>query len=196
MDEKLTALGATSGLIITDLSVGVTSTDVPMKTEGILPVSLVFGEYDYFTFKVGEIAEVAENETHDADGYFIGQNLHETYFLASTQTYWVDRNQVGPFDSYEIVNPEDVTWDNNTSLDTIVNPGEENGDRYTTYAWTNEDGVPLFEFTQCYGRQHNNIISDYYLIWETWFSKWAKDENGVLQYWADGVGNGTPVAVG
>lgn len=187
--DKVTAVGGTSGLIITDLSAistngvaGQTATDAELLSSGIVPAHLIIGEYDNFCFKLGPIGQVAEGAKHDNDGYYVGHNLSETYFAYPTLTYWVDRNGVGPFEDYTILNPNDLTKGGNSTL-SLSNPGGANGDRYTTYAWTNDQGIPLFEYTQCYGRHHNFAVSDYQLLWETWFSKWSRDMDTGCRYY-------------
>lgn len=188
--DKVTAVGGTSGLIITDMSAistngvaGQTATDAELLTSGIMPAHLILGEYDNFSFKLGPISEVEENSKFDSNGYFVGHNLSETYFAYPTLTYWVDRNGVGPFEDYTVLNPNDLTRNNRSSLLSLSDPGGKHGDRYTTYAWTNSQGIPLFEYTQSYGRNHNFAVSDYQLLWETWFSKWSRDmETGCRYY--------------
>ncbi|MBP5291401.1 MAG: hypothetical protein J6Y90_02135, partial [Lachnospiraceae bacterium] len=94
------------------------------------------------------------------------KDVTEGFSLKKTVEYYLDRNGLGGLEDYE----------------------KTTDDRFTTYTWANEEGIPLYAFTQTSGRNHNCIPSEPRLIWENWFSKWTRDAGGLRCY------EGTPVA--
>ncbi|MCD8099211.1 MAG: hypothetical protein LUE06_01330, partial [Oscillospiraceae bacterium] len=67
-----------------------------------------------------------------------------------------------------------------------INTALENGDvdRYTTYTWYNDSGVPVYQWSANYTRSHEMTPDDEWLIAVTWFEHWTM-KNGVYYY--DGV---------
>lgn len=166
--EKVTVFGGTSGPIMGDSAVteGVSSDITPYYT--------IFGEYDYWPWKVGKL--------YDSD--FMGtMGSKEAGNTLYTQNYWLNRNQLGSINDFEITHDRNLKKAKDVSIGYIVNPNSSKykGDRYKTYSWKNDDGIPLFVWTQCAGRSHNNVVSDAWRLWEDWFSKWTRDGN-ILHY--------------
>ncbi len=94
------------------------------------------------------------------------KDVTEGFSLKKTVEYYLDRDGLGSLEDYE------------KSVD----------GRYTTYTWANEEGIPLYVFTQTEGRNHNCVPSEPRMIWEKWFSKWTREEGGPRCY------EGTPIA--
>jgi len=161
-------------------------------SELIVPFYAIYGEYDYWPMKLGPLVE----------GEWRGSQNSQNVWTTSTQNYWLDRLLGLTLEqgllpaSYALVDgisgslvPE------HTPISLIVNP-TATANRYKRYIWSNEEGVPLFVWSQCYGRGHNLVASDIDQLWEDWFNKWQRGEEGqTLLYWKDGVGVGTPVKV-
>ena len=161
-----------------------------------VPMYAIYGEYDYWPMKVGPVAA----------GDFCGsQGARQANSSANTQTYWANRLLGKTLD--ELIDPASYTLTDglagsyeaqNTPITLITNP-TETANRYRVYTWSRDYGggeVPIFVWAQCYGRGHNLVPGDLNQLWENWFSKWQKSEKeNTLLYWADGIGNGTPVAV-
>jgi len=175
---------------------GITSSSTTAQEDGselIVPFYAIYGEYDLMPMKVGPLVAGewrGSRDSQNSDG------------MTGTQSYWLNRllgltleEGILPA-SYTLVDgisgslvPE------HTPISLIVNP-TATANRYKRYVWSNEEGVPLFVWSQCYGRGHNQAVSDIDQLWETWFNKWQKGEEGqTLLYWKDGVGVGTPVKV-
>lgn len=170
---------------------GVRSAAQENGSDKIVPFYAIYGEYDYWPMKLGELAS----------GDWTGSQRTQYAWSADTQTYWADRllgmtlmELVDP-DSYELIDGiSDSLVPENTPISLIVNP-TETANRYKSYVWSIEaeqDEVPIFVWSQCYGRGHNLVPSDLNQLWENWFSKWEKgEEPDSLLYWSDGVGEGT-----
>lgn len=77
-----------------------------------------------------------------------------------TVQYWLDRNDLGEMD------------------DAVVTTV----DRFTTYTWYDENGIPMYKYTQTKDRAHNFIVSEVWELWEEWFSRWEMDKEGVRHY--------------
>lgn len=77
-----------------------------------------------------------------------------------TVEYWLDRNDLGEISDAVITTK----------------------DRYTTYTWNDENGIPMYKYTQTKDRAHNFIVSEVWELWEEWFSHWEMDEDGVRHY--------------
>jgi hypothetical protein len=158
----------------------------------IVPFYSIYGEYDYMPMKLGPLAA----------GEWRGSLNSQDNPTTGTQSYWLNRlfgltleQGILPA-SYTLVDgisrslvPE------HTPISLIVKP-TATANRYKRYIWSNKEGVPLLEFGQCYGRGHNQAVSDIWQFWENWFSKWQKGkESQTLLYWKDGVGVGAAVKV-
>ena len=84
--------------------------------------------------------------------------------------YWLNRNGLAGVDDW-------------TSLST------EN--RFTTYEWQNEDAIPWFRYGWTKWRSHNCIVDEMWVLWEDWFSKWDRDEEGNRVYAGTSSGGGS-----
>lgn len=100
------------------------------------------------TDKVPVMLYVAE---HDLFSWDFTKDETPDADLKSTLSYYLNRNDLGTLDDYE---------------KTISG-------RYTTYTWSNEEGIPLYSYTQTAGRNHNCLPSECRMIWENWLSKWT-----------------------
>lgn len=168
--ERFAALGATSGPVL----MGEDNTPMPENpATGIFPVYLLWGERDNWPWRVGPLQE----------GDFLGNNAiyGRSGMSLITQEYWVSRNGLGDVMNFEITNKDELTEPGNSTL-YLLNPEQAGGDRYTTYTWTNADGIPLFQWTNCAGRPHAAPIDNMRMIWEDWLSKWTIDDDGVRRY--------------
>ncbi|MGB9841011.1 S-layer homology domain-containing protein, partial [Thermovenabulum sp.] len=167
--EKFAAIGGTSGPIMGQNS-------IPSDASNdILPVYLVFGEYDYWPWKVGQLEE----------GDFLGtMGAAQAGYSLFTQEYWINRNVLGSIDNYEITHQNNLPQNKDNSIMYIVKPNSQvyPGDRYKTFTWFNENGIPLFVWTQSAGRAHNCVVSDLWKLWEDWFSKWIREDEETLLY--------------
>jgi predicted esterase len=102
-----------------------------------------------------------------------GENERRTYDLSvpgsnrDLVSYWLDRN-LG--DIADIDNPDTVTF------------GIGMLERLTLYTWTSEQDIPLYAYGVVAGRNHNVSVDTNWSVWEEWFSKWRKDDEGNLYY--------------
>jgi poly(3-hydroxybutyrate) depolymerase len=103
---------------------------------------------------------------HDIFDWDFTKDVTEGFSLKKTVEYYLDRDDLGGLQDYK----------------------KTTEGRYTNYTWSNEEGIPLYVYTQTEGRNHNCVPSEPRMIWEKWFSKWTKDGAGVRSY------EGTPVA--
>lgn len=161
----------------------------------VVPFYAIYGEYDYWPMKLGQVSA----------GDWTGSQRTQYQWSANTQTYWANRLLGLTLD--ELVDESSYTLkDNigasmvseNTPINLIVNP-TATANRYKTYTWSipaDSGEVPIFVWSQCYGRGHNLIPSDLDELWNNWFSKWEKNgQTGTLLYWKDGVGVGSSVTL-
>jgi hypothetical protein len=157
----------------------------------LVPLYMVFGEYDYWPMKFGPLV------AGDWRGSLGGQGTA----TVNAQNYWLGR-LIGTTVSAELAAPTYALADGisaslipqNTPISLILKPTAA-ANRYKTFTWT-RGGVPLFVFGQCYGRGHNLIPGDIRKMWEESFSKWQRgSQPNTLLYWHDGVGVGQPVSI-
>jgi len=181
--EIFAAFGSTSGT---------QSTAQQDSSELIVPFYAIYGEYDYWPMKLGALVA----------GEWRGSQNSQNPWTTNTQSYWLNRllgltleQGVLPANYTLVDGISGSLIPEHTPISLIVNP-TATANRYKSYIWSNKEGVPLFVWSQCYGRGHNLVISDIYQLWENWFSKWQRgDESQTLLYWKDGVGIGTAVEV-
>ncbi len=180
--EIFAAFGSTSGTQSTAQKDG---------SELIVPFYAIYGEYDYWPMKLGPLVA----------GEWRGSQNAQNNWTTGTQGYWLNRllgltleQGILPA-SYTLVDGISRSMvPEYTPISLIVKP-TPTANRYKSYVWS-KDGVPLFVWSQCYGRGHNLVVSDINQLWENWFSKWQRDkESRTLLYWKDGVGAGNPVKV-
>lgn len=164
---------------------GTYSNPAAAASTALLPLYVIYGEYDYWPMKFGP---VAAGDWRGSTG--------QSGSTASMQNYWLNR-LIGRTLADELATPSYNLTDGlagsevpqNTPISLIVKP-TATANRYKTYTW-NRSGVPLFVFGQSYGRGHNQIPGDINKLWVDWFSKWQKgDQPNTFRYWKDGVGTG------
>lgn len=80
--------------------------------------------------------------------------------VKNTLEYWLVRNKAGTFGDHM---------------------SKKDG-RFLTYEWTNENNIPMVRYTVTMNRSHSIIPKEISLIWDEWFSKWHKDDNGKRIY--------------
>jgi poly(3-hydroxybutyrate) depolymerase len=181
--EIFAAFGSTSGTQNTAQKNG---------SELIVPFYAIYGEYDYWPMKLGALVA----------GEWRGSQNSQNAWTTNTQSYWLNRllgltleQGVLPTSHTLVDGISGRLIAEHTPISLIVNP-TATANRYKSYIWSNKEGIPLFVWSQCYGRGHNLVISDTYQLWENWFSKWQRGKEGqTLLYWKDGVGVGTAVKV-
>ena len=83
-----------------------------------------------------------------------------------------------------VTDPFDLPQRYGNPIEYLLYPdtAEYPGDKFVTYTWYDENGLPMFNDTTAYGREHNNTVPDAWRIWEEWFSLWDRDENGNRVY--------------
>jgi hypothetical protein len=168
----------------------------PKPAEGrlspIVPFYAIYGEYDYWPMKLGALVA----------GEWRGSQNSQNPWTTNTQSYWLNR-LLGLTLEQGVLQTSHNLADGisgrliaeRTPISLIINP-TATVNRYKSYIWSNKEGIPLFVWSQCYGRGHNQAVSDVWQLWENWFSKWQRDkEDRTLLYWKDGVGVGAPVKV-
>jgi poly(3-hydroxybutyrate) depolymerase len=181
--EIFAAFGSTSG------------TQTTAQKDGsllVVPFYAIYGEYDYWPMKLGPLVA----------GEWRGSQNTQNGWTSGTQSYWLNRLMGLTLDqgilpaSYALVDGISGSLiAEHTPISLIVKP-TATANRYKRYIWSNKEGIPLFVWSQCYGRGHNLVVSDINQLWENWFSKWQRGEEGqTLLYWKDGVGAGTAVKV-
>ncbi len=115
---------------------------------------------------------------------------YDTVSYATNRTQWLKRNHFKEADAV-ITDPFDLPARYNNPIQYLIYPNtpEYPGNKFVTYTWYDENGIPLFNDTTAYGREHNNTVPDAWRIWKEWFSKWGRDEDGnrVYGYIFDGV---------
>jgi len=75
--------------------------------------------------------------------------------VKNTLNYWVERNTNQALEDYTKVDFE----------------------RFENYVWS-ADNTPVVRYNVTHGRGHSIIPKEYELMWDEWFSKWQKNENG------------------
>jgi hypothetical protein len=181
--EIFAAFGSTSGTQNTAQKNG---------SELIVPFYAIYGEYDYWPMKLGALVA----------GEWRGSQNSQNAWTTNTQSYWLNRllgltleQGVLPTSHTLVDGISGRLIAEHTPISLIVNP-TATSNRYKSYIWSNREGIPLFVWSQCYGRGHNLVVSDTYQLWENWFGKWQRGKEGqTLLYWKDGVGVGTAVKV-
>lgn len=53
---------------------------------------------------------------------------------------------------------------------------------FSHYLFTNEEGVPMFRYSVVDNKGHSNLPSESYLLYDEFFSKFYRDEEGTLHY--------------
>ena len=93
-----------------------------------------------------------------------------------------------------VTDPFDLPAETNNPIEYLIYPDstEYPGDKFVTTSWYDENGVPVFNNTIAYGREHNNTVPDAWRIWEDWFSKWDRDEDGNRVYLGEKQSSGLP----
>lgn len=110
-----------------------------------------------------------------------GEMDHVSYITNREQ--WLKRLGFKEEDAV-ITNPFDLPSRYGNPIEYLIYPNtkEYPGDKFVTYTWYDDDGVPMFNDTTAYGREHNNTVPDAWHIWEQWFSLWDRDEEGNRVY--------------
>ena len=162
----------------------------------VVPFYAIYGEYDYWPMKLGELVA----------GEWTGSMGRQYAWTTNTQSYWANRllnmtlDELVTDPDMKVVSgiTEDQIGSQSAPVSLIVNP-TETANRYRSYIWSDDFGdgeVPIFVWTQCYGRGHNLVPGDVNRLWEEWFSKWEKgDDDNTLLYYENGVGHGEPIVV-
>ncbi|MCL1808460.1 MAG: dockerin type I domain-containing protein [Clostridiales bacterium] len=122
-----------------------------------------------------------------APAYFIVNDYEEGSMGNNARNYWRNRNGFDLSDNGVYARPYTLPETVNNDVAAIVKPDYVDGpNRYTVRTWydasdDNYGGLPMVNSGVCYGRAHNNIVSDAFMQWEDWFSKWSWN-NGVRVY--------------
>ena len=184
--ELFAAFGITSGVRTTAQKNG---------SQLVVPFYAIYGEYDYWPMKLGAL---------EAGEWTGSQGAKQCTWTTDTQTYWAQRllgktlDELVDTPTVESGITEEQIGSQQAPISLIVNPTEAEN-RYKNYIWSRDFGggeVPIFVWSQCYGRGHNLVPSDLNELWENWFSKWERGaDDQTLLYYKDGVGHGTPVKV-
>ena len=184
--ELFAAFGITSGVRTTAQKNG---------SQLVVPFYAIYGEYDYWPMKLGAL---------EAGEWTGSQGAKQCTWTTDTQTYWAQRllgktlDELVATPKVESGITEEQIGSQQAPISLIVNPTEA-ANRYKNYIWSRDFGggeVPIFVWSQCYGRGHNLVPSDLNELWENWFSKWERGaDDQTLLYYKDGVGHGTPVKV-
>ena len=113
------------------------------------------------------------------------------------RTQWLKRNNLKAEDAV-ITDPFDLPARYNNSIKYLIYPNtpEYPGNKFETNTWYDENGIPMFNDTIAYGREHNNTVPDMRRIWTDWFSKWGRDEAGNRVYGYIFAGVGPPLEMG
>jgi len=80
----------------------------------------------------------------------------ENQDVKKTLEYWLGRNNAGAIGDYIF----------------------KRDGRFLTYEWTNEKNVPMVRYTVTMDRGHSMLPKEISIMWNEWFSKWHKDDNG------------------
>ncbi|MCL2122205.1 MAG: alpha/beta hydrolase-fold protein, partial [Clostridiales bacterium] len=112
--------------------------------------------------------------------YFI-YGEHDTQQPTNSRTRWLSWHGLDAADGVVYPTGLPITRDNDIGY--ILNPNSDTfpGTRYAKTSWF-KDGIPVVNSVTCLGRSHNNIVSDAWLLWEDWFSKWYRDAQGNREY--------------
>ena len=115
---------------------------------------------------------------------------YDSVNYAPNRAQWLKRNHFEEADTV-ITDPFDLPARYNNPIQYLIYPNtpEYPGNKFVTSTWYDENGIPMFNDTTAYGREHNNTVPDARRIWTEWFSKWDRDEDGnrVYGYTFDGV---------
>ena len=57
--------------------------------------------------------------------------------------------------------------------------------RYHHYIWCSADGTPRVRYVWVEYKNHLNTPEENFMLWDQWFSRWKKDENGNRCYRKD-----------
>jgi S-formylglutathione hydrolase FrmB len=108
---------------------------------------------------------------------------YDSVSYATNRAQWLKRNSFNEADGV-ITDPFDLPTRYNNSIQYLIHPDttEYPGDKYVTISWYDQNGIPMFNDTTAYGREHNNTVPDMRRIWTEWFSKWGRDEDGNREY--------------
>ena len=184
--ELFAAFGITSGVRTTAQKNG---------SQLVVPFYAIYGEYDYWPMKLGAL---------EAGEWTGSQGAKQCTWTTDTQTYWAQRllgktlDELVDTPTVESGITEEQIGSQQAPISLIVNPTEA-ANRYKNYIWSRDFGggeVPIFVWSQCYGRGHNLVPSDLNELWENWFSKWERgSDDHTLLYYADGVGSGQALEV-
>ncbi|MCL1809418.1 MAG: dockerin type I domain-containing protein [Clostridiales bacterium] len=114
-------------------------------------------------------------------GFFI-YGEHDTQNYTNSQTRFLAWHGLSAANS--VATPSGLPLASGNDIGYIVHPNTEEypGSRYAKWVWCDSDDVPRVMRVSCLGRSHNNIVSDAWLMWEDWFSKWDRDETGKHVY--------------
>lgn len=93
---------------------------------------------------------------HDRDDLTLSPGTR----VAVNVEYWVDRNKTQPKDDAM----------------------EYRSGRYCHKVYRNESGIPLLDLTVVKDKPHAFTPQDGWMFYDEWFSKFSRDENGVLYY--------------
>ena len=174
---------------------GVRTTAQKNGSQLVVPFYAIYGEYDYWPMKLGAL---------EAGEWTGSQGAKQCTWTTDTQTYWAQRllgktlDELVATPKVESGITEEQIGSQQAPISLIVNPTEA-ANRYKNYIWSRDFGggeVPIFVWSQCYGRGHNLVPSDLNELWENWFSKWERgSDDHTLLYYADGVGSGQALEV-
>ena len=118
---------------------------------------------------------------------------YDSASIDAHRTHWLARLGFEEEDGV-ITDPFDLPQRYNNPIEYLIYPDstEYPGDKFVTRSWYDEDGVPMFNETTAYGREHNNTVPDMRRMWVDWFSKWDRDEDGNRVYLGEKQSAGLP----
>ncbi len=94
---------------------------------------------------------------HDLWGEGSYENSPE---IQATLSYWTDRNKAGTLD-------EPLTYRSGIFYNRI---------------YVNDQKVPMVQYTITKNRGHNCVPEEMWLLWDEWFSKYSREEDGSISY--------------
>jgi hypothetical protein len=108
----------------------------------------------------------------------------------NARNFWRASDGFDADDPGVVTRPYTLPAAQDNDVGAIVRPDYTEGpNRYVKTSWF-DDGVPVVNSVICYGRAHNNIVSDAFMLWEDWFCHWSWDEGGARAYSASEGGAG------
>jgi hypothetical protein len=122
---------------------------------------------------------------------------YDSVSYLSGRTGWFTRNNLNLADGV-ITDPFDLPDRYGNPIQYLIYPDTPAypGDQYVTTSWYDANGIPMFNETIAYGKEHNNTVSGMRRTWTDWFSKWGRDAEGNRVYGYLFAGVGQPLESG